>query len=212
VALATLVAAAAVVIGCGESAQNREARKLESLSVLSNTRPLSDRLIKPTEIGSSPDQAGVRTFLQLWSLLQYVAVNQAELLFAPGLRSAVGTALLAQALDTEQLIWQGTKPRISSASLSGGQATISFVARDETDKLLPASITFRGGEGKWRVVYFSLLNGAIQRAVQLRVQAKLEPLATKPSVEAVRQGDSAGALQSFYLERLFRSEAATAKP
>jgi hypothetical protein len=207
-----MLACATVAAGCGTAAQNREARKLEGASVLSNTAPLEQRLIKPSEVAATSDRAGGRTFMQLWSLLQYGSVDRAELMFAPGLRNAIGTSLLAQALQTELLVWQGTKPRIVSANVSGPTAAIRFMARDEAGKLLPGSITLRGGEGHWSVVYFSLLDFALQRTVQQRVQARIEPLATKPSPEAARQGDRASAIQSIYLARLVREEAAERRP
>jgi hypothetical protein len=195
--------------GCGTSAQKREARALEAGGVLSNTAPLDERLVTASDINSASDKYGVRTFLQLWSLLQYGAVDRALVLFEPELRKTIGTTLLAQALETDLLIWQGTKPHVVSAGGSTTTATITFQARDETDKLLPGSVTLRGGEGRWRVAYFSPLNFALQRTVQLRVQATIEPLATKPSPEAVRQGDAASAIQTTYLEHLLRAEAAT---
>lgn len=212
--VAALVAAAVfafALAGCGGSSQKHEAGALEEAGLLASTAPLAARLIHQSEINAASDKNGQRTFLRLWSLLQYGAVDRAELLFAPDLRRAIGTALLAQALSSNQLIWQGTKPHIVSTSESGTSVTILFQARDETDKLLPGSITLRGGEGHWEVTYLSLLNFALQRTVQLRVQASIEPLATKPNPEAVRQGDSASAIQTTYLERLLRTET-TRKP
>jgi hypothetical protein len=206
---AMALACAAIVAGCGTSSQNREARQLEAGGVLSRTTPVGERLVAPSEISAASDRYGVRTFLHFWSLLQYGAVDRAELLFAPDLRHLVGAELLGQALASNLLIWQGTKPRIVAANGSATSVTIMFQARDETDKLLPGSITLRGGEGRWQIAYFSLLDFALQRAVQLRVQANIEPLATKPNPEAVRQGDAASAIQSTYLERLLRTEAAS---
>jgi hypothetical protein len=50
-----------------------------------------------------------------------------------------------------------------------------------------------------------LLDAALQRAVQLRVQAQIDPLGTKPAAEAVRQANAAATLQSTYLERQVRA-------
>lgn len=194
--------------GCGESKQKRTAQQLENLSVLSRTTPLGQRLIKESEITSASDSSGVRTFLQLWSLLQYQSWDQAERLFEPGLRDAVGPALLAESLQNGLAIWQGTKPKIVSTRVSGGTALITFLARDEQGNVIPTSISFGGTPGKWRVSYLPLLNGLIQRTVQLGAQAQIEPLASKPSAEAVRQGDNAAVIQSHYLERKLRGTAA----
>lgn len=200
-AAATLaVSASTVAIGCGDSAQKREARSLESASILSDTAPLEQRLIKPSEIAAAPDSAARRTFLQLWSTLQFGAWDRAEQFFEPGLRSTIGPALLAEGLEQYLLIWQATKPRIVTAKVSGETATIAFLARDEKDHVVPASISFTRSAGAWLVSYFSLLDGALQRAAQLTTQAQLEPLGTKPSAEAVRKGNAAAGLQSTYLE------------
>ena len=88
--IATLAGLSCTVIGvgCGNSAQTREAQKLENTSVLSKTAPLGERLLKQSEINSVSDSAAVRTFLQLWSLLQFQAWDQAERL-ARALRARV---------------------------------------------------------------------------------------------------------------------------
>jgi hypothetical protein len=199
-----------VALGCGSSTQKRQAQQLENASVLSNTAPLSDRLVKQSEIGSASDAAAVRTFLQLWSLLQYQAWDQAEQLFQPGLREAIGASLLSQALAQNVVMWQATKPKIVTAT-GGATAVITFMARNEVGAMVPASISFQQTGGSWLVSYFSLLDGAIQRTVQQRTQAQIEPLATKPSPEAVRQGFAAMPLQSNYLERQARTAAKQGK-
>jgi hypothetical protein len=212
-ALATVAVAcsAMLALGCGESAQKREARALEKGSILSHTAPLEQRLVKPSEIAAASDEAARRTFLRLWSTLQFGAWDRAEQFFQPGLVSTIGAALLAQGLEQYVLVWQGTKPRIQTAAVTGETATITFLARNEQDKVVPGSISFARSEGRWLVSYFSLLDGALQRAVQLRVQSELEPLGTKPSPEAVRKGNAAAALQSTYLERQSRPPAAAGK-
>jgi hypothetical protein len=191
--------------GCGDSAQKREARRLEGTSILSRTAPLGQRLVKQAEIAAAPDSAAQQTFLRFWSTLQFGAWDRAEQFFQPGLRNAIGSATLAQALGQYILIWQGTKPRIVTARATDGTATITFFARDEDDHVIPASVSFQRTRGVWLVSFFSLLDPALQRAVQLRTQAQVEPLGTKPSAEAVRQGNAAASLQSLYLERQLRA-------
>jgi hypothetical protein len=199
---------AAFALGCGDSAQKREAQKLEGASILSSTAPLSQRLIKQSEIQATPDSAAQRTFLRLWSTLQFEAWDQAEQFFQPGLRDTIGVAVLAQGLAQDGLIWQATKPRIVTARVTGETAAITFLARDEKDDVAPASISFTRTHGVWLVSFFSMLNGALQRAVQLRLQAQLEPLGSKPSADAIRQGSAAAALQSTYLERQLHATSA----
>lgn len=211
-AMVAILLSAVFVLGCGDSTQKREAQRLEGASILSSTAPLSQRLIKQSEIQAVPDSAAQRTFLRLWSTLQFGAWDQAEQFFQPGLRNAIGVAVLAQGLAQNSLIWQATKPRIVAAGVTDGKAAITFLARDEKDDVVPASISFESAKGVWLVSYFSMLDGAVQRAVQLRLQAQLEPLGTKPSAEAVRQGAAAAALQSTYLERQLRSAGAKGRP
>jgi hypothetical protein len=206
-----LIVSAAVALGCGDSAQKREARALEGSSILSDTAPLDQRLVKQKEIAAAPDSAAQRTFLELWSTLQFGAWDRAEQFFQPGLRGTIGPAVLAQGLEQYLLVWQGSKPRIVTARAAGDTATITFLARDEKDRVVPASISFTRSNGSWLVSYFSLLDGALQRAVQLAVQARLEPLGIKPSAEAVRQGNVAATLQSTYLESQLGSSAAAGK-
>jgi hypothetical protein len=207
-----ICASGAFALGCGDSAQKREAQRLEGASILSSTAPLSQRLIRQSEIQAAPDSAAQRTFLRLWSTLQFGGWDQAEQFFQPGLRNTIGIAVLAQGLAQDSLIWQATKPRIVTARVTGQKAAITFLARDEKDDVVPASISFESTDGVWLVSYFSMLDGAVQRAVQLRLQAQLEPLGTKPSAEAVRQGNAAAALQSTYLERQLRSAGAKGQP
>jgi hypothetical protein len=199
--LAASALSAAVLSGCGEGGQTVQAQRLQSSSIVSNTTPLQDRLVKSSEIGSASDNDAVQTFLQFWSLLQFQAWDQAVELFQPGLRNTIGASLLAQALSQDLIVWQGTKPRIMSAATTGSTALIRFLARNEQDKVTPAAISFEGAPGSWRISYFSLLDGAMERAVQLRTQAQIEPLGTKAAPEAVRQGLAASRLQSTYLER-----------
>jgi hypothetical protein len=205
--IALISLSAVLALGCGGSTQKRQAQRLENVSVLSNTAPLSDRLVKQSEVRSASDTAAVRTFSQLWSLLQYQAWDQAEQLFQPGLREAIGASLLSQALAQNVVMWQATKPKIVTATSHGSTALITFLARNEAGTVVPASISFQQASGSWLVSYFSLLDGAIQRTVQRRTQAQIEPLATKPSPEAVRQGFAAMPLQSNYLERQARAAA-----
>lgn len=207
-ATVALLTCATAALGCSSSALKRQAQQLQSTSVLSKTAPLSERLVKPSEIASASDAAATRTFLQLWSLLQFQAWDRATLLFEPGLRNAIGPSLLAQALEDYVIVWQGTKPQIISARATGDKSLITFMSRNEAGDLMPGSISFQRVEGRWLVYFFSLLDPAIERTVQLRAQARIDPLATKPSPEAVRQGLAAGPLQSNYLERKLRAEAA----
>lgn len=203
---------AVLFLGCGSGGQKHEARQLENASILSGTAPLSERLLKQSEIESTSDSAAQRTFLQLWSLLQFEAWDQAEQMFEPGLRSAIGAALLAASMETDLIIWQSTKPRIISARAAGRTATISFLARNEQGKVVPTSISFGGAVGAWRVSYFALLNPAIARATQQREQARIDPLGTKPDAEAVRQANNAANIQGNYLERKLGAPAKPAKP
>jgi hypothetical protein len=203
------VLATVLFAGCGGGSQKHEAQRLANLSIVSTTSPLSDRLVTSSDVDAASDASGVRTFLQMWSLLQYRAWDQAVAMFDPGLREAIGPALLTGALAGDILVWQGTKPRIVSATVSNGTALIRFVARDETDNLLPASISLQGGAGRWRVSYFSLLDAAVAHSVAHREQAAINPLGTKPDAEAVRQGEAAGALQAAYLERQLRKHPGT---
>jgi hypothetical protein len=205
VTVGALLLAAIAASGCGEGAQKVEAQKLERTSVISNTAPLSQRLVSQAEINAASDTSAVRTFLDLWSALQFEEWDRAAAVFDPGLRKALGPAQLIEALESYVLVWQATKPKIVSTRVTGRRAVIAFLERDELGHVLPASISFEGHPGGWRAYYFSPLDGALQRAVQLRVQAQLEPLGTKPNAEAVRQGDFAATLQSAYLARRERA-------
>src|ERR1700704_5453151 len=78
-ALTALACLSAVVaLGCGSGEQKHQAQQLENASILSGTAPLSKRLVKQSEIESPSDSAAQRSFLQLWSLLQFGAWDQAE--------------------------------------------------------------------------------------------------------------------------------------
>jgi hypothetical protein len=192
---------ALVAAGCGEGAQQREARKLVNASVLSRTAPLRDRLVEQSEVNSASDGRAERTFLQLWSLLQFQAWDQAEQLFEPGLRETIGASLLAQALENDVIVWQATKPHIVSVRSVGETVTISFLSRNEKNEVIPTAISFAGSPGRWRVSYFGLLNPAIVRTTEQRVQARVDPLATVPSPQAITAADDAAKLQGDYLER-----------
>lgn len=184
---------------------------LEGKSILSKTAPLADRLIKPADIQNQSDAGGERTLLRLWSLLQYEAWDEAVSLFEPGLRSLLSPALLAASLENDVVVWQATKPQIVKTSVSGGIATLSFLARNEQDTVVPTSIALGGSPGAWRVAYFPLLNPAIARTEEMRVQSQVNPLATKPSPEAVRDAENASNIQAVYLERRLRA-GPTTKP
>jgi hypothetical protein len=202
---AALVAAACsctwLAGGCGASAQKREALQLKEASILSKTAPLGDRLITQAEISATPDTAAQQTFLRLWSLLQYSAWDEAARLFEPGLRDATGLSLLTEALENNLIAWQATKPKIITARVTApAVATIGFLARDERGHVVPSSISFGREDGRWRVSYFPLLNAPLARAAATRVQDQIDPLATKPSAEALRQANLAANLQANYLE------------
>jgi hypothetical protein len=203
---AVIFAGAVILAACGAAAQKREAQRLEGVSIVPKTAPLNQRLVSKSEIDSASEAGARRTFLQLWSLLQFQAWDQAEELFEPGLRSAIGDSLLLLALEDNVIAWQATKPTIVSTRTAARTAAITFYARDELGNVIPASISFEGAPGSWHVSFFSMLNFALQRAAQLRAQAQIEPLATKPNAEAIRQGDNAARLQGTYLERKARGE------
>src|SRR5690242_18111575 len=105
VALAISPLSVLPIAGCGQEAQNSQAQQLQKVGVLSKTAPLDQRLVTQTEIASTPDNSGARTLLQLWSLLQYQAWDRAAQMFQPGLQRAIGTSLLAQALEEGVLVW-----------------------------------------------------------------------------------------------------------
>jgi hypothetical protein len=198
-----------MIAGCGsDSAQRKQAQQLGNVSVLSSTAPLAERLVSEAEVAKASDTNAAQTFLRLWSLLQFQSWDGAAQLFQPGLRASVSEALLAQALQGYQLVWQSTKPAIRSAEIHGKTAVIKFLARSESGQVVPASISFERGRNGWLVSYFSMLDPALQRAAQLRAQGEIDPLATKPSLAAVRQGANALLLQSFYRERLLKESAA----
>jgi hypothetical protein len=191
--------------GCGGSAQKQQAQQLEGASILSSTAPLGDRLVKQSEIVGATNAAAQQTFLRLWSLLQYQSWDQAATMFEPGLAEQIGNALLTQSLANDVIVWQATKPHIVSARSNGSTAVVTFLAREEDGSVAPVSISFeKGKHGEWLVSYFSLLNAALQRVAQARTQAQIEPLATKPSREAAREGTNALFLQGIYRERVLR--------
>jgi hypothetical protein len=196
-----ICATATFVAGCGTGAQRHAAQQIENVSVVSNAAPLSERLVTQSEIASASNTAAVGSFLKLWSLLQFQSWDQAEQLFEPGLRSVIGASVLAQALAADVIVWEAARPKIVAANATATSAVITFLARGETGVVMPSSISFERIGGSWLISYFSLLDAAIQRSVQARAQAEIEPLATKPSPEAVRQGFNALVLQSTYLER-----------
>src|SRR5205085_2399408 len=133
---------------------------------------------------------------------------QATKLFQPGLRAAVGDALLTRALSSAVVLWQSSKPVIRSAELKGGAALVRFLTRTETGQVVATSISFERGREGWLGSYRPLLDCLLQRAAQLRAQGAIEPLATKPSLAAVRQGAEALVLQSAYREKLLKESAA----
>jgi hypothetical protein len=208
IALTGTVLVAAVLSGCGTKGQDKAAQRLANVSVLSSTAPLQSRMVTQAEVEHASDAAATRTFLQLWSRLQFESWPAALELFEPGLRRAIGDATLSQALGADLVLWQASKPGVVSTRVVGSIATIQFVIRDEKNNLVPSSITFRRSGRRWRVVYMSLLDTALQRSVQTRVQAAIEPLATKPAAEAVRQGYAALSLQSAYLQKELGAAAA----
>lgn len=210
-AACAFAAVALTAAGCGGAAQKREEQKLEGKSILSKTAPLADRLIKSKEVQSASDAAGVRTFLRAWSLLQYEAWDEAVSLFEPGLRNLLSPALLVASLENDIAVWQATKPQIVKANVSGAIATISFLARNEQNAVVPTSVALGGSPGAWRIAYLPLLNPAIGRTQEMRVQSQVDPLATKPSPEAVRDAENASNVQAVYLERRLRA-GVSAKP
>lgn len=208
-AVACACAGALMLAGCGGSgAQKSQAQALGSVSVLAGTAPLGSRLVSQSEIASTSDASAEQTFLRLWSLLQFEAWDRAATLFQPGLRTSLSDALLTQALSSGVLLWQSSKPVIRAAEVKEGTALIQFLIRTETGQVVPASISFERGREGWLVSYLPLLDFLLQRAAQQRAQGAIEPLATKPSPAAVRQGDDALLLQSAYREKLLNESAA----
>ena len=203
-ALALACASAILLAGCGSSGQKQQARQLEGASILSSTAPLSERLLKQSEVDAASDTDGEQTFLRLWSLLQVQSWDRASEFFMPGLRDLIGENLLTEALASDAIVWLADKPHILYARAAGGGAVVAFLARSETGTVIPASVSFERSAGSWHISYFSLLDPALQRAAQSRAQAQIEPLATKPAVEAVRQGANALHLQGAYREQVLR--------
>ncbi len=195
------LAAAVAMTACGGGA-DKEASALSEQSI-AKARALDAALVSHAEIEKERVGSVRRSFLSFWATLQFQAWDEAENYFADGLRAAIGTQLLADSLEAQAVTFRTSKPIIRGVTTSRGRAVIHFIANDSEGNPVPLSISWtRVAGGRWRVVYFPTLNGALSFAAQERRRMEVSPLSKSPPPDAVKAGYDAAHLQSRYLARL----------
>lgn len=196
------IAALALVLaltGCGGGAA-REARELSGISLLEKTSPLSQNLVRKSDVEKASDASGVRTLLRFWQALQYQDYESATEFFYPNLANFVGVAQLALALRNETLLWSSNKPEVVEATTSGSAARVVFVIHDLRGNVIPVTVSFRKLGAEWKINYLTLLDEALQAWAMQRAQIESAPTSSQPVKLGLAAGIRALQLQSRYLK------------
>ncbi len=197
-----------VLVGCGGGTDD-EARELATRSILEDPPPLKEALVSRAQIEEAPPGSAEREFLSLWSTLQYQAWADAVVTYSPALRRALGEDQLVEALKGQAAYFRAVKPRLRQTLRNGDRATIRYVITDVSGNDVPRSASFIRTADGWKVFYDPFIDGALNESVQRSTQMSIDPLARKPSKQALSAGVGASRLQSQYLKRVLRKPAAS---
>jgi len=144
-----------------------------------------------------------RAFLDYWSELQFGDWSEATNEFDPRLVRFVGERRLAESLKANPPLYRKSKPKIIQVRERGvNRSSIRYTVRNVSGKAVPNTITFVREDGKWRILYDSLLDEILSAHAQTATQNKVQPGAKQPGREALDAAASAGRLQTRFLEQL----------
>jgi hypothetical protein len=198
-----------VLAGCGS--EDSTARKLRQETVTDTAALLRKNLVTEDDIRREEAGSPRQALLRFWSTLQYKAWWDATGFYEPGLRDAVGAPTIADGLKYQEAFWRGTRPDIRTVRADGrDRQTVEFLADAGGSRPEAFSVTWERAGGRWLIAYDSMLDRAVRSAVQEAAQMRIDPLATRPAPEAVREGIAAAQRQSDYLAR--REQAQRSSP
>jgi len=192
-----IVALPASVSGCGGGAKD-EARELRAQSIISDPQPVSATVLTAKDLAHYKAGSVERAFSEYWSALQFEAWRTAASYYEPTLRTYIGDDLLLPALEGQAGIFLSNRPVISQVEHLNGETLVKYILRDTGKNETTRSMAWRRVQGKWRIVYDAFLDRALAESRQLEVQAQVDPVAQKPSPEALRAAGQARRLQSKF--------------
>jgi hypothetical protein len=169
--------------------------------------PEANNLVGQAELEKYPPDSAARSFLELWSDLQYQSWAEVAAYYSPGLRRFIGTEELVGAKKVDASTFPVTKPEIGRIKEDGPETTIyySMALPGGTREL--GSTTWRKEGGNWEMIYDSRLDAELNQFARNRVEteehgAPSTEAGKAPSAAASRAGIEAAHLQSEYLEGL----------
>jgi hypothetical protein len=171
--LATALALAAGVIGCGASAKTSTV---------------------PPGLGALPPdkRAGPEgTVFRLWRKVQVRSYQTAALEYDKRVLDALGTRDVIGALSMQQLALSVTTPKVISTNRTPVGTLVIVNAMSKGRATGRYSFLVGRRAGKWKVRYDTLLGEMLGAYVQKRVQQKIAPNAKEPAPQAGAAGERA---------------------
>lgn len=190
-----LAALAVVAVGCGSSGGTPE--PVERASIAANVRAPSSTEISDADLRRVEQGTASRAFLEYWSDLQWQDWISALDRYSPGLRRIVGPRHILAALQHQAGLYRSVKPAVERESTRRSLTTVRFSYGVPAQPRQLSSTIWRKADGRWTLVFDSLLAVALQTWAQTKAQQA--PDATKPTKEALKAGLDAAELQNRYL-------------
>lgn len=191
-AAALAVTGVIILAGCGGSS-TKEAIGLGNRTIVDPSE-LSKGLLDKQDLARFKAGSPQRQFLVYWSAVQFQDWATMAGSFEPSVAAQVGVDRIAQALRSQVPILRLQKPRIVSVVSANGQTSVRYAIRDQGGLTLTETATLRRASGRWRLVYDSFLDQALQVAAQNLVQNRIDPNAPHPSARAIAAGEAAATL------------------
>jgi hypothetical protein len=170
--VASVLALAAGVLGCGATARERNV---------------------PPGLGPvPPNRPGPQgTVFRLWRMVQVGGYQTAALQYDKRVLDAFGTRDVVGALAGQQQALSVTTPKLVSTDRTPAGTLVIVNAMSKGGATGRYSFLLGRRGGKWKIRYDTLLGSALPGYVQQRVQRRINPSANEPSPPAEAAGERA---------------------
>jgi hypothetical protein len=200
--IAVLGTVTVISVGCGSNVQ-QEGQQLQARSLLASSPPLARAVVSDRDIAKYPAGSVQRAFFSYWQDLQFQSWRSGASSYDPALQRFIGPQQLIESLEALASYYRTVKPLLYSVKqTSFGTTLVRYIGSPTGGPVALQTVEWRHIGNAWQIESDSLLNLGLTSSAQEVEQTQLDPTAQKPSIQAVRAGETAGHLQAAYLSLL----------
>lgn len=197
--VAIIGAAAALLVGCGSNVK-QEGQQLRAQSLLASSPPLARATITNQDIAKYPPGSVQNAFFSYWQDLQFQSWRSGASWYDPALQRFIGPQSLIEGLEALASYYRTVKPVLYSVKpTSFGTMQTRYIGAPTGQSVGLQAIEWQRIGNTWRIESDSLLGLGLNSSAEEAEQTQLNPSAQKPSIQAIRAGETAGHLQAAYL-------------